>query len=505
MLASVRSATLFGVEGRPVVVEVHVATGLPSFQVVGLPDEACRESRDRVRAAVLSSGLTWPQARITVNLAPSGRRKGGSGLDLAIAVGVLAADGQVRDDLVDDHGFLGELGLDGTVRSTSGVAPMVAALVGDTEWCRPVVAAGGYREASGVAGDRVRVVRTLRDVVDALNADAPWPSPPDDSPLDPPDPQPDLADVRGQPMARLALEVAAAGGHHMLLVGSPGSGKTMLAARLPGLLPALSVPEAVETTMVHSAAGIRLPPGGLVRRPPFRAPHHSSTMVSLVGGGTAALRPGEVSIATNGVLFLDELGEFSPVVLDALRQPLEEGVIRVARAQAHATMPARFLLIAATNPCPCGGGPPGSCECDESARLRYLRRLSGPLLDRFDLRIAVSRPEVDDLLASGGGEPTAVVAQRVLAARQRSHDRIGMPTAAMPGARLDELAPLCASARELLRRELEHGRLSGRGYHRVRRVARTIADLHEAGETIGDEHVALALGMRVRIGVRRVS
>jgi magnesium chelatase family protein len=228
-------------------------------------------------------------------------------------------------------------------------------------------------------------------------------------------------------------------------------------------------------------------------------------MVALVGGGTAALRPGEVSIATNGVLFLDELGEFAPVVLDALRQPLEEGVIRVARAQAHATMPARFLLVAATNPCPCGGGPPGSCECDESARLRYLRRLSGPLLDRFDLRVAVARPDVDDLLAAGGGESTAVVAARVRRARERSMARIGMTTSAIPSARVDELAPLQAPARELLRRELEQGRLSGRGYHRVRRVARTIADLHDAGDTVSDEHVALALGMRVRLGQRRGS
>ncbi|MFZ9630387.1 MAG: magnesium chelatase domain-containing protein, partial [Ilumatobacteraceae bacterium] len=264
-----RSATLLGVEGRPITVEVHVASGLPSFQVVGLPDEACRESRDRVRAAVLSSGLTWPQARITVNLAPSGRRKGGSGLDLPIAVGLLAADGQLQADLVEDHGFIGELGLDGTVRGVSGVAPMVASLVGELSWCRPVVAAASYREAHGVAGERVRVARTLREVVDALNAEAPWPQPPDTELVDDDEPRPDLAEVRGQPMARLALEVAAAGGHHLLLVGAPGSGKTMLAERLPGLLPPLGLPEALETTMVHSAAGVRLPAGGLVRRPPF--------------------------------------------------------------------------------------------------------------------------------------------------------------------------------------------------------------------------------------------
>ncbi|MFM2076549.1 MAG: hypothetical protein RJA49_439, partial [Actinomycetota bacterium] len=331
MLAAVRSATLFGVEGRPVTVEVHVATGLPAFQIVGLPDEACRESRDRVRAAVLSSGLAWPANRVTVNLAPSSQRKGGSGLDLAIAVGLLAAHGQVHPQAVEALGFLGELGLDGTLRAVSGVAPMVAALGTDV---RPVVPMGSFREAQGVAGDAVRVAGTLRELVDALNADAPWPSLPDDDLLDDEPPLPDLADVRGQQLARQALELAAAGGHHLLLVGPPGSGKTMLAQRLPGLLPPLAPDVALEATMVHSAAGVRLPAGGLVRVSPFRAPHHSSSMVSLVGGGSTSLRPGEISLAHGGVLFLDELGEFAPVVLDGLRQPLEEGVIRLARARA---------------------------------------------------------------------------------------------------------------------------------------------------------------------------
>ena len=466
--------------------------------MVGLPDEVCRGAHARARAAVLSSRLTWPNVRITVNLAPSDQRKIGSALDLPIAIGVLVAAEIIPQAAVDGLAFVGELGLDGSLRPVAGVAPLVAALRPTT----PVVPAGSAREAHGVVGDAVRVASTLHELVGILAGGEPWPRTPDevwdvDEPV-----VPDLADVRGQASARAGLEIAAAGGHHLLFVGPPGAGKTMLAQRMPGLLPTLDAETSLAATMVHSAAGVRLPSGGLVRHPPFRAPHHSSSMVSLIGGGSTFMRPGEASIAHGGVLFLDEMGEFSPQVLDALRQPLEEGVIRVARARAHATLPARFLLIGATNPCPCGGGAPGTCECDQGARQRYLRRLSGPLLDRFDLRVGVQRPTVDELVSPGGGEPTSSVRQRVMAARARSMARSGMLNAQIPAAALDSLAPVDAAGAALLRSQLEADLLTGRGYHRVRRVARTIADLAGA-ESVGEEHVAAALQLRVTLGISR--
>ncbi len=324
MLATLASATLTGVEGRSVTVEVHVADGLPGFSIVGLPDASCREARDRVRAAIVSSGASWPLRRITVNLAPGGLPKAGAGLDLPITLGVVQASGQLPAEL-PSIGAFGELGLDGGIRPVPGALPLADAVAGELVLV-PVLDA---QAATHVAGDRVRPVRTLADVVRAFVDGEPWPDPEPSSTDDAAVTfAPDLADVRGQPAARVALEVAAAGGHHLLLVGPPGAGKTMLARRLVGLLPRLSAAEALEVSRVHSAAGLPLPAGGLVSTPPFRAPHHSASMAALVGGGSGRARPGEVSTATCGVLFLDELGEFAPSVLDALRQPLEEHTAR---------------------------------------------------------------------------------------------------------------------------------------------------------------------------------
>ncbi|MHB1710946.1 MAG: YifB family Mg chelatase-like AAA ATPase [Acidimicrobiales bacterium] len=510
MIATIPSAVLIGVDGKPVSVEVHVSNGLPGFTVVGLPDAAVRESRDRVRAALLSSGLPWPLRRVTVNLAPSGVRKGGAGLDLPIAVGLLVASGALDATAVEGMAFIGELGLDGSLRGVPGTVVLAEALRSRTV----VVPAASACEA-GLARDRpVRSAPTLGILVQCLSDRQRWecveqlyrnrPGPGvDRGDVDQGISEPrsarthgDLSDVRGQRLARRALEVAATGGHHLLLVGPPGSGKTMLASRLPDLLPPLERSTALEVSRVYSVAGLPLPPGGLMIRPPFRAPHHGASPAAMIGGGTTGMRPGEISLAHGGVLFLDEMGEFPAVVLDALRQPLEDGQVRISRARGSAAFPARFILVGAMNPCPCGeGGAPGRCRCNDRAKERYARRLSAPLLDRFDIAIRVDPPDVDDLIAAIPGEGTAAVAERVQRARCWAEGRRVRVNSELPGAELHHVAPLTDQAAALMEMKLRAGALSARGLHRVHRIARTVADL-EGSRDIEATHVREALLLR---------
>ena len=490
MLATVHSVTLDGVEGCPVRVEVHVGNGLPTFNIVGQPDAAGREARDRVRAALLCSGFTWPLQRITVNLAPGSVRKVGAGFDLPIALGLLIATGELPADCLEGCSVIGELGLDGTLRSVPGVMVMVAG-VGEATVIVPEDAGG----EAALASARVRTAVSLRQLVQALKGREPW-GQVRRAARRRRAPEPDLADVRGQLFGRWAVEVSAAGGHHLLMMGPPGAGKTMLAQRLPGLLPDLTDGEAMETTRVWSVAD-HLPQPSLIRRPPLLQPHHTASPVALIGGGTTRLRPGEISLAHNGVLVLDEMAEFPRSVLDSLRQPLEDGYVTVSRAHAMARFPARFLLVGASNPCPCGYGlSQGGCRCSPQARDRYSRQISGPLLDRFDLRITVAKTDVADLMGTGRCESSAEVAARVHRVRQMARSRGVASNALIPAARLDELAPLSDEAAALLRRRLETGRLNPRGFHRVRRVARTIADLTDQPGVINDECVAGALELR---------
>ncbi|MFV0316935.1 MAG: YifB family Mg chelatase-like AAA ATPase [Microthrixaceae bacterium] len=490
MLASVESATLLGVEGYSVRVEVHTSDGLPGYTIVGLPDTSCRESRDRVRSALICSDETWPTRRTTVNLAPGNLRKVGAGLDLAMAVGLVAAQGEVPISALEGLCFLGELGLDGSLRPLVGMVPLAACCSG-----RPVVPASVLGEARLVRPDALGA-SSLSEVMAALRGDDPWPVVEEPRLKPAARVVPDLSEVRGHAVARAALEVAAAGGHHLLMTGPAGSGKTMLAERLAGIMPRLGDHDAMEATKVHSAAGCLEGPSGLVRTPPFRSPHHTASMAAMVGGGTTTLRPGEVSLASSGVLFLDELGEFPAAHLDALRQPLESGRIRVSRAAISVDLPARVLLVAATNPCPCGLLGFGACTCSEAQLARYRRRLSGPLIDRFDIRLGVGPPDPASVFDGAPSECSASVADRVVRARRRAEGRGVQCNRGLRGDALREAAPLERDAESLLRDHLARGILTMRGADRSRAVALTLADLRGVDGPLPRELIEAALMLR---------
>ncbi|MBD9434689.1 YifB family Mg chelatase-like AAA ATPase [Pseudoxanthomonas sp. PXM03] len=491
-LALVNSRARAGVSAPPVRVEVHLSGGLPSTQIVGLPEAAVREARDRVRAAILCAQFEFPTRRITVNLAPADLPKDGGRFDLPIALGILAASGQIRREALAEYEFLGELSLTGELRAVDGVLPAALAVAATGRIL--VVPEPSGAEAALAQQGRACTGRTLLEVCALLEGRKVLPAATAPPPL--PSSIPDMTDVRGQAHARRALEVAAAGGHHLLLIGSPGCGKTLLASRLPGLLPVASDGEAMESAAIASVSGRGLDPARWRQRP-YRAPHHTASAVALVGGG-AQPRPGEISLAHNGVLFMDELPEWSRAALEVLREPLESGTVTVSRAARTAEFPARFQLVAAMNPCPCGwaGDPSGRCRCGPDLIRRYRSRLSGPLLDRIDLHVHVPRLPPHELRPDApDGESTASVQARVVAARACQQARAGCANARLGQA--DTMAHCRLSARDqaLLERAVERLQLSARSLHRILRVARTIADL-AGSDSITTPHLTEALGYR---------